>query len=74
MSDKVCSPPKREHFFFRHVRSNIRNMTRVAGRENEDKSTKKEQINDPLSFHFTSSPFLLFESFSRFINYPSDML
>jgi hypothetical protein len=29
-SDQVCFPPQRDHPFFRHVRSNIRNMTRVA--------------------------------------------
>jgi hypothetical protein len=63
MSDKVCSPPKREHFFFRHVRSNIGNMTGVAGRENDNKSTKKKQTKNSLSFHLTSSPFSLHEFF-----------
>jgi hypothetical protein len=42
MSDQVCCPPQRDHFFFRHVSSNIRDMTRVAGRENENKSSKKK--------------------------------
>jgi hypothetical protein len=30
MSDKVGSPPQRDHFSLCHVRFNIRNMTRVA--------------------------------------------
>jgi choline-glycine betaine transporter len=30
ISDKVSSPPRRDYFFFGHVRPNIRNMTRVA--------------------------------------------
>jgi hypothetical protein len=30
ISDKVCFPPGRDHFFFGHARPNIRNTTRVA--------------------------------------------
>jgi hypothetical protein len=63
MSDKVCFPPQRDHFFFRHVRSNIRNMTRVARRKNDNKNNKKKQINNPLSSHLFSSPFFLFKFF-----------
>jgi hypothetical protein len=30
ITNKVCSPPRRDHFFFGHVRPNIRNTTGVA--------------------------------------------
>jgi hypothetical protein len=30
ISDKRCSPPQRDYFFLRHVRFNIKSMTRVA--------------------------------------------
>jgi len=33
LSDEACTSPQSDHFFFRHVSSDIRDVTRVAGGE-----------------------------------------
>jgi len=51
ISDKACFPPERRHFLFRHVRFDIRNMTRVTWRKNKNENKKKKYASNPLFLH-----------------------
>jgi len=67
IGDQVCFPPQGDHLFLRHVRLDIRDMTRAARGENENKNSKKKQTKDLLSSHGAFSPFFLFVSSQIFI-------